>query len=150
MDIEVLIGGYLKEAKMMHLATEANAKPWVCNVWFAADDELNIYWFSAINRRHSEEVAKNPHVAGAMCLPQTPDDPPRGLQFEGTAEVLRSEADVEKAKSVYSGRIFPQEKIDELMAHPDRPHKFYRIKPALFVLFDAVNFPNSPRQEYKV
>jgi hypothetical protein len=45
--------------------------------------------------------------------------------------------------------IFPEEKILELMANPERPHKFYRIKPELFVLFDAVNFPDSPRQEYR-
>lgn len=149
MNLKQLIQQYLKDARMMHLATISQGKPWVCNVWFAADEDMNIYWFSAMTRRHSEEVAKDPHVAGSMCLPQTPEDPPRGLQFEGVAEMLTDEADVEKAESVYIGRIFPKEKVQEFMAHSERPHKFYRIKPELLVLFDVVNFPDNPRQEYK-
>lgn len=148
-NLKQLIQQYLQDIKMMHLATVADGKPWVCNVWFAADENMNIYWFSAVNRRHSEEVAKDPHVAGSMCLTQTPQDPPRGLQFEGTAKVLTNETDIAKAKSVYVDRIFPEERIQEFTAHAERPHKFYRIKPELFVLFDVVNFPDNPRQEYR-
>ena len=29
----------------------------------------------------------------------------------------------------------------------DRPHRFYRIKPTRIVLFDALNYPDDPRQE---
>jgi uncharacterized protein YhbP (UPF0306 family) len=148
-DLRQLIKDYLETAKMMHLATVADGKPWVCNVWFAADEDMNIYWFSSVTRRHSEEVANDAHVAGAMCLPQTPEDAPRGLQFEGVAEVLNDKADIKKAKSLYVDRIFPEEKVSEFMTHPERPHKFYRIKPSLFVLFDVVNFPDNPRQEYR-
>ena len=149
MELKLLIKQYLEEAKMMQLATVRDGKPWVCNVWFAADQDMNIYWFSSTNRRHSEEVSNDPHVAGAMCLPHTPEDKPRGLQFEGKAEMLTDEADVQKAMSVYIDRIYPKEKVDEFMAHAERPHKFYRIKPSLFVLFDVVNFPDNPRQEWR-
>lgn len=63
----------------MQLATSLDNQPWVCNVWFAADTKLNIYWFSSITRRHSDEVTKNQKVAGAIVLPQSPEDPSRGL-----------------------------------------------------------------------
>jgi len=149
MDLKQLIQKYLEDARLMQLATVDDGKPWVSNVWFAADEDMNIYWFSSTNRRHSEEVAKDHHVAGAICLPHTPEDKPRGLQFEGTAEVLTDEANVQKAMSHYADRIFPEEKVRELMAHAERPHKFYRIKPSLFVLFDVANFPDNPRQEWK-
>lgn len=119
----------------------------MCNVWFAADEDLNIYWFSAVNRRHSEELLTDNRVAGTICLPQTPEDPPRGVQFEGTAEMLTDDADVKKAMSHYVGRIFSQEKVDEFIDHPGKPHRFYRVKPSLYVLFDAVNFPDNSRQE---
>ncbi len=93
--LEKLITDYLEKAKMMHLATVGgDGRPWTCNVWFAADKDLNIYWFSSVTRRHSEEVMKNPHVAAAICLPQTPADKPRGLQLEGTAELLTKPADI--------------------------------------------------------
>lgn len=149
-DLRQLIKDHLKEAKLMQLATSIDNQPWVCSVWFAADDDLNIYWFSSITRRHSDEVLKNNKVAGAIVLPQSPTDPPRGLQFQGIAHVLERKEDIDKAISVYEGRIFSKEKIAEFMTHEQRPHKFYRIKVTQFVLFDAVNFPDNSRQELKL
>ena len=149
MNLKKLTKDYLQEAKMMQLATSVDNQPWVCNVWFAADEDLNIYWFSANNRRHSEEVRKNPRVAAAICLPHAPEDQPRGLQLEGLAKELNSNKDIAQARSVYEGRIFDGKTIDGFMNHQERPHKFYEIKPTLFVLFDVVNFPDDPRQEWK-
>jgi|SRR6185369_2907999 len=149
MDLKKLIQDYLSKAKMLHLATGAGKQPWVCNVWFASDDTMNIYWFSGIHRRHSSEVQANPLVSGGITLPQTPEDPPRGLQFQGTAEKLTLETDINKAISLYKDRIFPEAKIQQFMASPTNPHDFYRIEPSLFVLFDVVNFPENPRQEWR-
>lgn len=148
--VEELIRDYLKEATMMQLATSVNNQPWVCNVWFASDDDLNIYWFSSTTRRHSGEIKQNAKVAAAFCLPQTPKDAPRGLQVQGTAIELESPEDTAKARSVYEGRVFDAKTIDSLVANPEKPHKFYRITPSLFVLFDAVNFPDESRQEWKL
>ena len=149
-NIRQLIKDYLRKAKLMQLATSADDQPWVCNVWFAADEDLNIYWFSSTTRRHSGEVLKNKKVAAAIVLPHTPSDPPRGLQLQGSAEVLEKQADIDMAVSVYKTRIFPIETIKELMQSKEKPHKFYRIKPTQFVLFDAVNFGDNWRQEYNL
>ena len=142
-----LIKEYLKEAKMMQLATVSNGKPWVCNVWFAADKNFNIYWFSATNRRHSIEVAKDNHVAAAICLPQTSKDKPRGIQLEGTAELVTKPTEVAIATKLFVGRKFNLSQIKQFMALVDRPHRFYKIEPNSIVLFDAVNFPENSRQE---
>ena len=88
MDLKKLIEDYLKEAKLMQLATSANNQPWACSVWFGSDEDLNIYWFSSTTRRHSKEVMENPKVGAAVVLPHTPEDAPRGLQLEGTARLL--------------------------------------------------------------
>lgn len=130
----------------MQLATSVDGQPWVCSVWFAADEDLNIYWFSSTARRHSGEVVRNNKVAGAMALPHTPADKPRGLQFEGVAEILTKEEDIDKAISVYKDRIFPLATIQDFIANKN--HRFYRIRPTRFVLFDTVNFPDDSRQEF--
>lgn len=150
MKLKKLIEKYLGEAKLMQLSTSIDNQPWVCSVWFAADEELNIYWFSSTTRRHSGEVMKNNKVAAAIVLPQTPEDPPRGLQLQGEAKMLAKKADIDKAISVYVDRIFPIEKIEEFMNHKEKPHRFYRIKPTQFVLFDVVNFPDNSRQEFNL
>ncbi len=144
MDVRSLPTEYLESAKLMQLATSVMNNPWVCSVWFAADDELNIYWFSSTIRRHSDEVLVNESVAGAIALPQEPDNAPRGVQFEGKAHKLLEAIEIEKAKSLFTGRIFSLEKIDDLIAN--RSHCFYMIEPAQYVLFDAINFPDNPKQ----
>lgn len=147
MDIKSLIQQYLKDAKLMQLATSLNNQPWVCSVWFASDDSLNIYWISSTTRRHSKEVLKNNKVAGGIALPQTPKDAPRGLQFQGVAEQLTKKSDILKATLLFAGRIFTKEQVHQFIQNKEYPHRFYKIKVAQFVLFDAVNFPENSRRE---
>lgn len=147
-DLNQLIKDYLQEAKLMQLSTSVGDQPWTCSVWFAADTDLNIYWFSSTTRRHSKELLVNNKVAAAIVLPHTPADAGRGLQLQGTAEILTKQEDVDKAISVYADRIFSREVIEELQKDPEKPHAFYRIKPTQFVLFDMVNFPENSRREY--
>lgn len=132
---------------MMQLATSVDNKPWICNVWFAADSDLNIYWFSSTTRKHSNDILKNPNVAAAIVLPQTPKDTPRGIQLKGMAKVLIEQKDVDKAIAVYKYRIFPTETIEKLMRDKETPHKFYKIIPSQIVLYDGVSFPDNWRQE---
>lgn len=148
-EIPSLIKKYLSEAKMMELATSADNQPWVCNVWFVADDQLNIYWFSSTTRRHSQEISKNSNVAAAIVTQHNPaGETGVGVQIQGTAEQLSSEGDIAKARLVYEGRIFDAKTIDDLIDNKEKPHKFYKLKPTLFVLFDPINFPDETRQEW--
>ncbi len=150
MDLRNLIKEYLKEAKLMQLATSVNNQPWVCNVWFAADKDLNIYWFSSTTRRHSKEVLKNNKVAAAIVLPHTPKDTARGLQLQGTAEIVKDKKTLVKAILLFTGRIFSRKQIELFMKNREKPHSFYKIKPTQFVLFDVVNFPDNSRREYNL
>lgn len=147
-DIRRLIEEYLKEAKLMQLATSVNNQPWVCNVWFAADKDLNIYWFSSTTRRHSAEVLKNNKVAAAIVLPHTPKNTARGLQLQGKAEIVKDKKTLAKAILLFTRRIFTAKQIELFMKNKDKPHSFYKITPTQFVLFDVLNFPENSRQEY--
>jgi uncharacterized protein YhbP (UPF0306 family) len=144
-DLKKLIASYLKDAKLMQLSTSADNQPWACSVWFASDEDLNLYWFSSTERRHSKEVTKNPKVAGTIALTNKPEDAPRGIQFEGTAKLLTNQKDIDKAISVFENRIFPRQKIDSMTQ--SKGHRFYRIKPSVFVLLDPASFPENPKQE---
>lgn len=131
----------------MHLATVRDGQPWSCNVWFAADKDLNVYWFSSRNRRHSEDVERNPHVAASIWIPSEPSDESRGIQLEGTAERVTKPAEIAKAISVYAGKIFTLQAVKQYMANRNYPHHFYRIRPTSIVLFDTENYPEKSRRE---
>lgn len=152
MKVRKLIEDYLKEAMLMQIATVKNKKPWVASVWYAHDEDWNLYFISRKSRRHSQEIKKNPNIAGAIVIPHTKGsgEKVRGLQFEGTVRITKGR-EVKKAVDLYLAKYPLAEKISlEELQNPNCPYPFYIVKPSMFVLFDEINFPNNPRQEYSL
>ncbi|MBI2414594.1 hypothetical protein HYV31_01965 [candidate division WWE3 bacterium] len=51
---------------------------------------------------------------------------------------------------LYAKRFaMPMLRVNKIIAHKDA-HVCYKIKPELIVLFDEVNFPKEPRQEFRL
>ncbi len=149
MDRKKLVKEYLESARLMQVATSVADQPWACSVYFAFDDDFNLYWLSKPTRRHSKEIAQNEKVAGTVVLPHYPGDKVRGIQFQGIAKELTGE-EARAGLAVYSDRHgLRQERIEAILERTDG-HTCYRITPTLFVLFDEVNFPDDPRQEIPV
>lgn len=146
--IKRLIEEYLDKARLMQVATSKNNQPWACSVYFAYDDALNLYWISQPSRRHSQEIRINDKVAGTIVLPHTPGDDVRGLQFQGTAKELTQRKDIEQAMKLYAKRYGMDAKRVSAIVENIDGHMCYVVHPVLYVLFDEVNFPDSPRQEY--
>jgi uncharacterized protein YhbP (UPF0306 family) len=146
MDVGGLIRQYLDQARIMQLATSHNGQPWVVSVHFAFDDELNIYWMSTKERRHSREIYDNPLVA--MTIPMRhPDNPLIGFSAEGEAEMV-SRIESEGIINNYYDRFNLSEKFRSGYFMGTEKHELFKMKPRLFVLFDELNFPDSPRQEW--
>ena len=143
--VEKTIREYLTRVIHMSLATCVDNKPWVCEVHFVYDDQLNIYWRSKEDRRHSQEIAQNPRVAGNIVEQHGMTDKPRGVYFEGVAQKLEH---VEVGDGVYerfAERFGLGEEIVE-DANKDGGHMFYRVNVTNIYLFDARD--SSPSQKY--
>lgn len=145
MDLKALIQNYLRSAKVMQLATVENGKPWVCTVNFAVDDNLNLYWMSLRTTHHSQHLKNSSQVAGAIVK-----DPAviQGLQFEGSAAEV-SEKELDSVNEIYEQRYgHKPERLEEAKSNNSSVRGFYKVKPSKFVLFDKLNFPDNPRQEF--
>ncbi len=148
MELKQLIEDYLKEARMMQVATAQGNQPWACTVYFAFDPYFNLYWISSTDRRHSQDIDANNMVAGTIVLPHTPGGPVRGIQFEGTAEALREKTAATLGMEYYAERFdMDTQRANDIIQGSDG-HICYKIKPKMIVLFDEVNFPEKPRQEF--
>lgn len=134
----------------MQVATSKNNQPWVASVYFAYDNLWNLYWISRPARRHSEEIKDNEKVAGTIVLPHTHGEKARGLQFQGIAKQLKGE-EAKRGMECYS-KCYPDVPAEKIraIAEGKESHVFYCISPTLFVLFDEINFPDNPRQEFKL
>ncbi len=126
MDVEKIVREYIDKSLHMSLATAHDNKAWVCEVHFVYDDKLNLYYRSLTSRRHSQEIAENPHVAGNIIRQHAVDEYPHAIYFEGTAEILTDEAERQKVFPLFQQRLGLDESILE-DAEKDDGHKFYKV-----------------------
>lgn len=125
-DIEKIIREYLPQVVHMSLATVKDDQPWVCEVHFAYDDDLNLYFRSLASRRHSEEIAANSKVAGNIVKQHQLGEPVLGVYFEGTAErLLAGEAQNEAFASLKERLNVSDDVIAE--AAREDGHQFYKV-----------------------
>jgi len=106
-DVEQIVRTYLKDVIVLSLATSRGNQPWVCEVIFAYDDELNLYFRSLTRRRHSQEIAANPNVAGIIARPFRYGEYPHGVYFEGTAKLLEPGGEQQKSVPSYARPLAP-------------------------------------------
>lgn len=150
MDLKKLISEYFESAQLLQIITSVNDQPWGATVYFAYDESLNIYWISRTDRRHSKEIMQNQKVAGVVVKYHTYSEKVRGVQLEGVAEELMGE-EADKCMMIYEKRFnVPRARVLNISGEVYQERKvLYRLKPSYIVLFDEVNFPENPRQEYR-
>ena len=141
-----LILRYLENVYVMQLATAGGEQPWACTVYFVFDDKLNIYWLSLPDRRHSQEIEKNPKVAITMAIKQ--DLPVIGLGAEGVAEIVNDKKTVAAVIKKYIAKYNSGEKFYEKFLAGENQHRMYKLTPKKYVLFDEVNFPKDHSVDY--
>lgn len=143
--LETIIRTYIPNIVHMSLATCADNTPWVCEVHFAYDDDLNLYFRSKPDRRHSQEIARNPRVAGNIVVQHALGDAVRGVYFEGTAELLKDVGENHPAYRAYCKRMGTGPAILQEAAS-STGHGFYKISVSDYYVFDAIE--STPSQKY--
>lgn len=88
LDVEQIIREFIDKTVHMSLATSSGNKPWVCEVHFGYDQNLNLYFVSERSTRHCREIEANPLVAGNIVKQHELTESPNGIYFEGEAEYL--------------------------------------------------------------
>lgn len=147
MDLKKLIEQYYNECKVMQLATVSDGLPWLCTVYYTTDDQLNLYWTSAKNRRHSKEIIANPDTAVAIVKDI---ERKQALQITGKAYMVEMD-DVERVNKLYGDKFGDKpERLAEVKANDPDGRAYWVFKPTHISMWDEVNFPDSPKQEYKL
>lgn len=145
-----LISSYLQKQHMMQLATFSSDQPWICNLYYVVDDNFNLYWLSLKSRRHSQEILKQKKVAAAIPVNFDIGEKVVGLQIQGIAERIKSNNDSRNIADLYAKKFLRTNKWVDDFCNNQTDHKLYKLTPELFVLFDEINFPNQPRQEFLI
>lgn len=87
----------------MTIATaDADGRPWVSPVWFAAASDRDFLWVSSPEARHSRNIVVRPEVAIVIFDSTVPVGRAEALYIEAVAEQLA--ADIDEAIAIYSTR----------------------------------------------
>src|SRR3990167_9352254 len=97
---------YMQAHNTMALATSAGDVPWAATVFYASDD-LRLYFFSAPDSRHCQNLAANPRVAVTIQEDYHDWRQIKGIQLEGSVEPVDSLIEKGKAMAVYA-RKYPE------------------------------------------
>ena len=70
--------------------TDPEGNPHAAPVYFVADDELRLYFFSEAKSQHSQNVAQNPQIAAAIYPECEGWQGIKGLQLRGKISIVES------------------------------------------------------------
>jgi uncharacterized protein YhbP (UPF0306 family) len=113
-DLKRQILSYLESHNTMTLATCAESSPWAATVFYASED-LRLYFFSAPDSRHCQNLAANPRVAVTIQEDYHDWRRIKGIQLEGTVTLVDSIGEKAKAMAVYA-RKYPE--VIKLFSNP--------------------------------
>jgi uncharacterized protein YhbP (UPF0306 family) len=135
-EIETVVREYIDQVIHLSLATVKDNKPWVCEVHFSYDDDLNLYFTSSKNSRHAQELIANPYVAGNIVTQHFKNQKVRCVEFEGMAEVLDGTEAEKTAYRAYVSRYGESEGLlNEI--RKDGDVRSFKITVQDFFLFDS-------------
>lgn len=86
------------------IATSSKGVPWITPVFFAYDEEFNLYWVSNKESRHSTLIRENPKVAISIFNSQMPEGFGDGVYIEASVEELSKKQDIQEGIGVYNNR----------------------------------------------
>lgn len=117
---------HIEEAKQiiadniyMTIATATiDGVPWISPVFFAYDDQYNLFWVSDKNSHHSQLIRANNQVAIVIFDSSAPEGEGDGVYFEATVSELKEKKEVEHAARFLGARVSKEEfrikKIEEV------------------------------------
>ena len=144
---------YLRTHNTMTLATTQTDLPWAATVFFASED-FHLYFFSAPDSRHCQNLAVNPRVAVTIQEDYQDWRKIKGIQLEGRVVLVDGVLEKAKAMTIYAAK-YPE--IIKLFTNSGSgvfykaflKVKFYRVTPEkVFFIDNAQGF--GQRQELMI
>lgn len=124
-ELKKLAQEILNDAHLISLGTVDENGAWVADVIFVPDENLNLYWISMPQVRHSQAIERNGKVACSVTASHQTNKE-RALQIEGVAEKINGPLfEYERKLEAKRGLPAPQAE-GEILA---KGHVWYRLKP---------------------
>jgi uncharacterized protein len=118
-DMRPVLQEFLAQQATLALGTvgDEDGRPQVAPLFFASDDDFNLYWVSSPDSRHSTNIADWNDVAAAVYSPTWQWQQIKGVQFEGDALPVVDDDERAHALALYRDKFpFVNDKFAALLA----------------------------------
>ena len=137
----------------MTIATSSkNGTPWISPVFFAHDDDYNLFWVSAKDSLHSKLISKNSQVAIVIFDSSAPEGESNGVYFEAIASELGDKKEIEHAMKILNKRVtiddFRVKRIGEVSE--DGAWRIYKASPVKVSKLTSGEFVNGQYVDKRV
>ncbi len=117
-DLRPLLRAFLAGQSTLALATagESDGRPQVAPLFFASDEEFNLYWVSSPDSRHSANIADWGDASVTIFAPTWEWTHIKGVQIEGAAMPVTEDDERARALQVYKAKFpFVTDKFADLI-----------------------------------
>ncbi len=150
MTLKQEIDKYLKTQRLMSVATYGDM-PWIANVYYIHDSDLNLYFLSKDWREHCKAIEVNNKVAVAVADSSQPIyRPQKGIQISGTAKSVNTISSLKWMFKMWNKLIAGSkgEKLSDPKKFIDAGlSKIYRITPKRIKFFNTELWP---KEQFKI
>ncbi len=150
MNLKQEINTYLKTQRLMSVATYGDS-PWIANVYYIHDSDLNLYFLSKNWREHCKAIEINKDVAVAIADSSQPIyKPQKGIQISGIAESVSIISSLQWMFKMWNKLIAGSK--GERLADPKKfidagLSKVYKITPKRIKFFNTELWP---KEQFKI
>ena len=117
-DLRPVLREFLAGQSTLTLATAGvkDGRPQAAPLFFASDDDFNLYWISSPDSRHSLNIADWNDAAAAIYVPTWEWTGIKGVQIEGDAVPVVEDDERQRALALYRAKFpFVNERFAELI-----------------------------------
>lgn len=106
-EMRPVLRGFLAGQSTLALATagERDGRPQVVPLFFASDDDFNLYWISSPDSRHSANIADWNDVAVTIFAQTWEWTGIKGVQIEGVATPVTGDDERARALAIYRAKF---------------------------------------------
>lgn len=89
----------------LSMAVTDNLSPWIFNAYYVFDGEINFYWYSRKNSRHSKIIATNQKVAFCIFDSRSVGDSVDAVYVQANAKEVKDPVEISKVLVLYAKKM---------------------------------------------
>ena len=122
---------FLNSQRLLTVAS-IDTEPWICNLFYGVDKDINIYFISSEDTKHSKQIKKNPTIAFNVAWYNSENYTDRkAVQGTGVCYMAKNDEEIKKGVELHNKHFpeFASRITVDWVKRTDNASKVWIIKP---------------------